>query len=692
MRLSFASAFAAAVLVVVDLASVVFVSARVATRFCPQPAQRLERWTVGVLVGVLDVVLVSQLTSAVTIFSRGWVLVGHVVVAAAAAAHGRLRPVEARPVLREPVTGPREGGALRQRITAGAVIGLAVAFSVTGVVVALSRSTVDYDTLNYHLPNAIHFVTTGSVWGLPITVPPFATNAYPGNGELLGAWLMLPTHSPALALLEPVPFAALCILGVALTAKRLGGSPYLGAGAALAIVGSPTFYIWVDSMLTDFAGGAGLITGLALMLPKGSAGRRRWLVLAGLAVGLSLGAKDTAAGPALVAVCLVAGLGARGRRWREVAIFVVAVAMPSAIWYVRDWIALGNPVFPAGVKVFGHTVFTGLIGFATRYEAPLSYHLVHLDGGALHVWVDGVRNFLGPIIVLSVAASIVAVVGGVRRRDRALGAVAVVAVMWSIAYAITPTTGGGLAGNPVLITAQLRYDLPALLVGSALAAVVLRRWLAEAAITACVAFDIYKINSYTGLFPYAHRQAALIVACLLAGPVLLVAARRRSRLGHAGGRLGRLARRWSSVGVPARAALAVASAVGAILVVGGLLRSRPVPAPSALRSAMGGRAGTVVVANIKDVNSVIGPQLANRVVSLQGSGADHENVTDPRGALQDAIRRYHPQSLVLGADFASSPPSYRPAGTLRSPSGTPVGTIYVPATPPRDRSGAPGAG
>lgn len=657
--------------VIVDVTSVGFVSMRVACRVRPPPTERLERWTIGVLVGLLDVVAVSQLTAALTVFSRGWVLAAHIAVAAGVAAHGRLRPVDsartapsARPSI---VTSSG-------RVTAGAVIGLAAALALIGVVAALWRSTSDYDTLNYHLPNAIHLVRTGSIWGLPITVPPYGTNAYPSNGELLGAWLMLPTHNPALALLEPLPFAALGVLGVALTAKRLGGNPFLGAGAALAIVGSPTFYIWVDSMLTDFAGGAGLITGVALVLGAGRAdtvARRHCLVLAGLAMGLSVGAKDTAAGPAVVAVCLVWWLAPRRHRWRDAAVFAVAVAGPAAIWYVRDWVELGNPLFPAGLHVFGVTVFTGLVGFATRYETPLSYHLLHLDTAPLHVWLDGVRNFLGPIIIITAAASIVAVKRAARRQERVLGAVAIVAVVWTIGYVVTPTTGGGVAGNPVLITAQLRYDLPALLVGAALIAVVLRPWLAEAAIAACVAFDIYKVNSYTGLFQHAHRQAGLLVAGVLVGPVVAVVLARRPPRSRS------VARRYVSVGTSRRATLAASVSAGGAIAAGVILHSLPVPAPSALSAATDGRPATVVVADIKDVNSVIGPQLANRVVSVQGSGLDGEDVTDPRRALRAAIAHHHPQALVLGGHVAVPAP-YEAAGTLRSPHGAPVGTIYTP--------------
>ena len=112
---------------------------------------------------------------------------------------------------------------------------------------------------------------------------------------------------------------------------------------------------------TQPGGGYDDIVGLALLLAcaailinnHAARGRSRLVgvVIASLAAGLALGTKWTfivPIGALTLGVFVVAG---RGRRLRDTSFWLAGVALTGSFWYVRNWVAVGNPVPSAHVKV-----------------------------------------------------------------------------------------------------------------------------------------------------------------------------------------------------------------------------------------------------------------------------------------------------------------------------------------------------
>jgi hypothetical protein len=72
------------------------------------------------------------------------------------------------------------------------------------------------------------------------------------------------------------------------------------------------------------------------------------LVVAGLLAGAAAAGKYTElVTAALIGVCLLPGLvSLASRRWIDACAFSVAVVIVGAFWYVKNWILLGNPIYP----------------------------------------------------------------------------------------------------------------------------------------------------------------------------------------------------------------------------------------------------------------------------------------------------------------------------------------------------------
>ena len=175
---------------------------------------------------------------------------------------------------------------------------------------------------------------------------------------------------------------------------------------------------------------------------------------------------------------------------------VIGVALPSAFWFVRDWVEVGNPLFPEPVRIFGHQLFAGPTSPLTRYSTSLLQHLLRVDTGPLSTWSHDVGQLVGPVLVLAACGVIVGAVVGIKRRQWELLALSLTAAAAWLAYAVTPYTGGGPDGVTYLITSQLRYALPALFLSAMVAAIALP-WIVTTALAA-VALALRRSQDHRG--------------------------------------------------------------------------------------------------------------------------------------------------------------------------------------------------
>lgn len=431
------------------------------------------RLTVGMVTGITQVVGVMLVAGAVDILYWPTVLALHAVVTA-----GVIVTVPARPPARRKPSGSRS----RRPVPIAAVLITAVLGFAGAVDVLLSLHVPsDYDDTQYHLPNAASWVQTHNLWHLPPTNPGYLTNGYPSDGELVSSWTMLPSHVADWAALPTIFFGALIIVAAALLAEEIGGAAWHGALAGGATVLCPSSWeAGLDSSLTDWLSVGGLIAGLALALHA----RRRcgtrggsFLLLAGAALGLAVGSKDTTWIPTVVLAVVVAGMAGRGNRLAAIGRLAAGVIALAAVWVVRDAIQTGNPVYPEPIGIVGATIFHGAVSPWTADSTSLLQDIVRGRVHALHLWLHDAIGWYGLAALGALGA-----IAAVRRRPAAI--VAALATAWAIAYLAEPYTGP--AAVPLFILAQLRYGLPALAVALVCSCVVSRALRAVVAVAVVI--------------------------------------------------------------------------------------------------------------------------------------------------------------------------------------------------------------
>lgn len=223
-----------------------------------------------------------------------------------------------------------------------------------------------WDSLYYHLTAAATWLQAGRIVLSPYTL---WANVYPMNTELLFAWNMLLAGSDLLVDLTQLPFALAGGLAVYALGREVGLHQAGSAVAACLFFLTPIVLIQSKTCYVDIAFAAMFLVGYYFAWRYCRCRRRSYFFMAALAAGLATGMKASAA-PYVAVIFAVVGAGdwQASREnglsaWRRVlasaAIFATTVLLWGGFWYLRNWLAYGNPLYPFTIKVLGHTLWPG---------------------------------------------------------------------------------------------------------------------------------------------------------------------------------------------------------------------------------------------------------------------------------------------------------------------------------------------
>jgi hypothetical protein len=409
------------------------------------------------VVAIAVIVLESLALGLMHVFNRAGLLVASGVLAGAGITWLRRIPgYDGESVPAAAKLGP--WGAL---VAVGSAIAVFVQW-VVQTIPAVQHGIFDFDTLDYHLPMALHWVQSGVIGPVHQTVPGLPVGYYPANAEIFHAVGMVAWQSDVLSLVLNVFWLLLALLAAWVIGQRWDAVPIAMAGTALVLVVPVMARNQPGSALTDIPSMALLLAAVALLDLRG---RHRYaaFAVAGLAAGLAVGTKLTVL-PMLALFALGIPLLDRRDRWRPLGAWMAAMVAGGGFWYIRNVVVVGNPM-PASKFPLG---YLGLPtpAFSQFDDAPQSVLHYATNGPVLRQFAHDLSHALGrfwlPIIVIGIAGMIAAVWPG---RDRVLRLWGATSVLGLLIYAATPTTAGGPEGQPLLFEVDVRYALPMLSVG-----------------------------------------------------------------------------------------------------------------------------------------------------------------------------------------------------------------------------------
>jgi hypothetical protein len=636
------AALGGASIVVIEAAAAIFVAWRVSRSLVESGGSPTLRLVTAFVIGLTQILGVQMLCAAVDALYVPVVLVLHLGIAL---------------VVWTRVPALDRSERTNQRLDARSISLWAVlAFAAIVAILMSTRVPSDPDSVQYHIPNAASWLQVHNLWHLPATNPGYFTNGYPSDGELITSWIIQPLHQAQWSAWPSLPYGIAILAGAALVSEELGGSPTYGLLAGAAVLLSPlSWTAQIGTAFTDWISLGGLIMAVGLVLHARTRLEWRWTLLAGLALGIAVGSKDTALLPAVLVIALGVATLPRTRRIRGCALMLAGVAALSGIWFVRDAIQTGNPLYPEPVRVAGRTFLHGGVGPVTAWSSSVLRDLFTANGSALKIWVETFAVWIGPAVILC-AGAVLCLTRWKRRNIRTL--IAAMAGIWFIFYLATPYTGP--SSFPLLIASQVRYGLSAMTLAAVCASVESRWWRAVAWIA--VGYDLWAIlrGVHLSSVPEAVMRTprGAFVAVALAGALVVMVLLVRLQSG--------VSRRMIAGAPPLAvrgAALTLAVCIcGAMSIVA--VRHAPVPSQLDVALASSGRpTGPVMIDGDGDVLGAMGNKLQHHVVSAGGGGASHQVPLLSRVLLDARVRSVDPAAVIVGpTNWPGVIPGWTPPG------------------------------
>ncbi|HXQ20247.1 MAG TPA: hypothetical protein VN812_01150 [Candidatus Acidoferrales bacterium] len=234
---------------------------------------------------------------------------------------------------------------------------------------AQSFQILGIDSYHYHVPYAVNYAHGSNLFGYLAT-----PHLYPVGASILGAWFFQPfSDALLLDLTNLLPYLLLLACLVYLFRLLTDEPGWEWATIIFLLLFTGKMFrasVFISADLFYCATFAALFTELCSIWIRNGAEVFDWLTLA-LATGMLFSSKIQGLMSAVLLIgffkVAVAGRLARGRAQlarlmpsiRLLALCIGLLLASGGVWLVRNWLYFGSPMAPAGLRVFGITIFSG---------------------------------------------------------------------------------------------------------------------------------------------------------------------------------------------------------------------------------------------------------------------------------------------------------------------------------------------
>ena len=315
---------------------------------------RLERATMTAVLGVGTIGAVLSLLALVGWFQTWLVLAILIAMPVIAAAYLRRRREPPLPVA-EPAFGGLSGRVLGTWAVGGGLL-------VLGLWTLAVYPPTAFDDTMYHLPYAVSLLEEGRLGFLgDLRFPVF-----PQLNEVLFATVMLSGSDLAPHYLQTLLFLLLGATAFVWARSRWDGSVAVLVTAL--ILGTPLL-VWVGTTAFVDLTAALFVTAALLARERWEdAEGAGWLLVAGALLGMAAGTKYHALYFVVAIGAVESVRGVARRQLAAVGGFWALSAMTGGVWYLRNVLLTGNPLFPFMSSVFGENEWARFFRLRPRWR------------------------------------------------------------------------------------------------------------------------------------------------------------------------------------------------------------------------------------------------------------------------------------------------------------------------------------
>jgi hypothetical protein len=201
-----------------------------------------------------------------------------------------------------------------------------------------------FDAIHYHLILPLEWLRNGGIW--PMNPDPLMSQ--PANAELL-ALPALAMRNEALAGFGNALGALVLAISVYSIGMRFTELVEAAEFAVALVVGLPIVVYQTFSSYSDLFGTSMLFAGVALFMAYYGSGKRGMCWASAIALGLSFGTKPCFWPYGILFFGLIAFVLCSRKAFGLLGQSAALLAIPALLWFVRNAMATGNPVYPLAI-------------------------------------------------------------------------------------------------------------------------------------------------------------------------------------------------------------------------------------------------------------------------------------------------------------------------------------------------------
>jgi hypothetical protein len=262
------------------------------------------------------------------------------------------------------------------------IFGFLVLFGAVELFNAFIQYPWEYDTIAYHMPIIVEWIQAGSLWEVFYAVWGGPLGYYPSHHELILSWLILPFGNDYFANLLNFPIIAVMVVVVYKILREMKVDSFLAWLAGAMVMVMPIFLRQFGTGQVDLLMALGVLISWYYFLRTYR--RKDGLLMMPLLLNMAimLGTKYLSIiyiVPIVVVFFLLHGSWKKTHRFWWVW-FLVILGSLGSMWYWRNLVLTGNPLFPASVHLGNWTIFSGYTGFTERVQELSLWHRVTQSG------------------------------------------------------------------------------------------------------------------------------------------------------------------------------------------------------------------------------------------------------------------------------------------------------------------------